>query len=696
MIIGTAGHIDHGKTSLVRALTGVDTDRLKEEQRRGITIELGFAYLPRPSGDIIGFVDVPGHERLVHTMLAGASGIDFALLVVAADDGVMPQTREHLAIIDLLGIRRGIVAMSKCDLVTPERRVEVSAEIRAALSATSLAEADIVPVSAVTDEGIAELLSRLDEAAASTRLRSADGRFRLAIDRSFSLRGAGTVVTGTVLSGRVTVGDRVMTSPGGLEARVRSVHAQNTAATLGLAGQRCAIALVGAKIDPESVGRGDVLLDPPLHSPANRIDVTLKLLPSERKALSQWLPVKFHHGSTERNARVLALRSGGIAPGDGDYAQIMLDRPAAMAAGDRFVLRDSAATRTIGGGTILDLRPPERHRATLERRAELEILAGHDPMAVLRQLLDGSRGFIDLAAFFRDRAAGADLVEAAVQALDLVTFADGERVVALTQGTWQSYASGAIQALDRFHAEKPDLPGLGQERLRLALSPRLPAPTFARALQQLVTEGKVTLDRSWVRRPGHEVRLSDDEEKLWSRIAPLLGGEVRFRPPRVRDIAKAQRIDEGFVRRLFKLASRRGDVDEIAQDHYFLGETVIEMADIARTLAAADADGEFTVIAFRDRVQNGRKVAIHILEFFDRQGLTMRRGDIRRINPHKRDMFSRSLAGDAQPVPRDGGETSPVGRPDFKSGEGRETAFGGFDSCLLRQSDPKKKAGSVG
>jgi selenocysteine-specific elongation factor len=686
MIIGTAGHIDHGKTSLVRALTGVDTDRLKEEQRRGITIELGFAYLPRPSGDIIGFVDVPGHERLVHTMLAGATGIDFALLVVAADDGVMPQTREHLAIIDLLGIRRGIVAISKCDLVPPERRAEVSAEIRAALSGIRLAEADIVPVSTVTDEGIAELLSLLDEAAAATRSRSADGRFRLAIDRSFSLRGAGTVVTGTVLSGRVTVGDRVMTSPSGLEARVRSVHAQNTAATMGLAGQRCAIALVGPKIDPESVVRGDVLLDPTLHCPTNRIDLTLKLLPSERKAVSQWLPVKFHHGSAERNARVLALRSGGIAPGDGDYAQIILDRPAAMAAGDRFVLRDSAATRTIGGGTILDLRPPERHRATPARRAELDILAGHDPMAVLRQLLEASRSFIDLVAFFRDRAAASGLLDDAVQALDLMTFGDGDRVVALTQVTWQAYATDVINALDRFHGEKPDLPGLGQERLRLALSPRLPSPTFARALQQLVAEGKVALDRSWVRRPGHEVRLSDEEEKLWSRIAPLLGGEARFRPPRVRDIAKVQRIDEGFIRRLFKLAARRGDVDEVAQDHYFLGSTVIEVADIARALAAADAGGEFSVIAFRDRVQNGRKVAIHILEFFDRQGLTMRRGDIRRINPHKRDLFSRTQTGTAPGAPRDGGETSPVGRPDFKSGEGRETAFGGFDSCLLRHN----------
>jgi selenocysteine-specific elongation factor len=686
MIVGTAGHIDHGKTSLVRALTGVDTDRLQEEQRRGITIELGFAYLPRPSGDIIGFVDVPGHERLVHTMLAGATGIDFALLVVAADDGVMPQTREHLAIIDLLGIRRGAVALSKCDLATAERLAEVEGEIRATLAGTGLAESPILPVSTLTDDGVADLLAHLDQAATETSVRSADGRFRLAIDRGFSLRGAGTVATGTVLSGRVAVGDRVLVSPPGLEARVRSIHAQNTAAAHGIAGQRCAMALAGPKIDTESVTRGAVVLDPTLHNPVNRIDVALTLLASERKALSQWMPVKFHHGSAERNARVLVLRSGGVAPGQTDYAQIVLDRPAAMAAGDRFILRDSAATRTIGGGAILDLHPPERHRATPARRDELLVLSGGDPTAVVRRLLETGRGFVDVAAFYRDRAAAPELVEVTVRELGLVTFADGDRLVGMLEATWQRYAADAVATLDRFHTEKPDLPGLGQERLRLALTPRLPAAVYTQALYRLVAEGKVALDRSWVRRPGHEVRLSDEEELIWSRIKPQLGGGERFRPPRVRDISKAQRIDEGFLRRLFKLAARRGDVDEIAPDHYFLGPTVIEMAEIARELAGGG--GEFTVIAFRDRLGNGRKVAIQILEFFDRQGLTMRRGDIRRINPHKRDLFSQGTAGPTPTEPGVGRETSPVGRPDFKSGEGRETALGGFDSCLFRQPSP--------
>ena len=315
MIVGTAGHIDHGKTSLVRALTGVDTDRLKEEQRRGITIELGFAYLPRPSGDIIGFVDVPGHERLVHTMLAGATGIDFALLVVAADDGVMPQTREHLAIIDLLGIRRGAVALSKCDLATAERLAEVDAQIRATLAGTGLADAEIIPVSTVTDEGVADLLAHLDKAAIETGVRSADGRFRLAIDRSFSLRGAGTVATGTVLSGRVAVGDRVLVSPPGLEARVRSVHAQNTSATLGLAGQRCALALVGPKIDPESVVRGAVVLDPTLHNPVSShrrdADAAGERAQGAVAMASGEIPSRLCR--TQRARADLAL--GGVAPG---------------------------------------------------------------------------------------------------------------------------------------------------------------------------------------------------------------------------------------------------------------------------------------------------------------------------------------------------------------------------------------------
>lgn len=670
MIVGTAGHIDHGKTSLVRALTGVDTDRLKEEKARGITIELGFAYWPRPDGAVVGFVDVPGHERLVHTMLAGASGIDLVLLAVAADDGVMPQTREHLAIVDLLGIRRGLVALTKCDLADAPRRPAVTAEVRAALAGSGLAEAEILPVSTLTGEGLPALAARLDSARMSTVARAADGRFRLAIDRVFALAGAGTVVTGTVLSGTVAVDDRVVVSPAGIEARVRSIHAQNRPAGTGVAGQRCALALVGPKVSRETVTRGQVLLDPALHAPVRRIDAHLTLLPGERRPLGQWTPVRLHHAAAEVPARLVVLEGEALAPGSTGFVQLVLEEPLAAAAGDRFVLRDTAATRTLGGGTLIDLQAPERRRRTPERRAELTALANPDPADALARFLAGGRGWIDLTGFVRDRAAAADLGPRLAARLGLVTLAAGPVTAALLPAAWERFRDALGATLDTFHADNPELPGLSQERLRLALTPRLPAPVFAAALARLRQEGVMTPDRAWVRRPGHEVRFTPEEEALWAGLRPHLAGETRFRPPRVRDLARQHDMEERQVRRLFRMAARRGDVEEIAQDHFFLAATVVEMADAARTLAAAATDGQFAVSAFRDRLDNGRKVAIQILEFFDKQGLTMRRGDIRRINPHKADLFSLppaespSVAGETteEQRPRWGDRTSNPGR----------------------------------
>lgn len=687
MIVGTAGHIDHGKTSLVRALTGVDTDRLKEEKARGITIELGFAYWSRPSGETIGFIDMPGHERLVHTMLAGAAGIDFVVLAIAADDGIMPQTHEHLAIIDLLGISRGIIALTKCDLVAEARRAEVAAQIESLLEPTGLRGSEVLSVSTVTGDGLAELTARLTAAASNISHPATTARFRLAVDRTFSLAGAGTVVTGTALSGMVAVGDRVVVSPSGLEARVRSIHAQNRSVERGMAGQRCALALVGPKVDTGTVKRGDIVLDPSLHAPVKRFDANFRLLAGERKAIGQWTRVKLHHGAAERDARLILLGEASIAPGKSDFVQIVSEAPISLAVGDRFILRDISATRTIGGGITLDVRAPERHRRTPARRAELAALCEPDPGLALDGLLKGDRGFVDLDAFARDRASTARLADDLAEGLQLVVLAAGGARTGLLRPTWERYTADAVTELERFHTEKPDLPGLGQERLRLALKPRLPAPVFAEALVAMVRDGLIVLDRSWVRRPSHEVQLSPEEVRIFEQIRPLLGGGERFRPPRVRDLAKARSLDEPNLRRLFKRAAHRGDVDEIAQDHFFLAETVVEMADIARELAGLSKDGRFTVIEFRDRLDNGRKVAIQILEFFDRQGLTMRRGDLRRINPHKAELYSCWAGGVApKPVLRDGGVSSPVGRPDFKSGEGRETALGGFDSCLLRHS----------
>ena len=668
MIIGTAGHIDHGKTALVRALTGVNTDRLKEEKARGITIDLGFAYLPTPNGGMLGFVDVPGHEKFVHNMLAGATGIDFMLMVVAADDGPMPQTIEHLAIIDLLGVERGLVAMTKADLADAARRADVAAAIRRMLASTRLADADIIPVSVVTDEGVEALRERLFAAADAFERAADDRRFRLAVDRSFTLAGAGTVVTGTVLSGIVSTGDRVLISPSGLSARVRAIHAQNRAAERGSVGDRCALNLVGDGVSKDAIRRGDMALDPDLHAPTDRIDATLRVLASETKPVGQWMPVRLHHAAAEVGARIVLLGDTPIPPGGEARVQLVLDRPIAAVAGDRFVVRDTSAQRTIGGGRLLDLRGPARKRRTSERLAQLDACALHAPERTLARLLEITPFHVDFSAFARDHAMTAAAANRIAEKLSLIRLDLARTVVALAPAGWMRLKRGALAALAAFHADNPDLPGMGLERLRLQLEPRLPGPAFLAALQSLARSKEVALDGAWVRLPGHEIRLTDEEERLWEKARALIAGRERFRPPRVRDIGAMLNASETEVRQTFKLLSRLGKVDEVAHDHFFLRGTVGEMVDVAAELAAQSPHGQFTAAQFRDRLDNGRKVAIQILEFFDRHGVTLRRGDLRRINKHRLDLFPRSSRDQATPASTESGEgLPPARRPDFES-----------------------------
>jgi selenocysteine-specific elongation factor len=639
MIIGTAGHIDHGKTALVKALTGIDADRLKEEKARGITIDLGFAYLPIPDGPVLGFVDVPGHERFVHTMLAGASGIDFSLLVVAADDGVMPQTLEHLAIIDLLGIDRGLVALTKADIATPARLAEVAGEIRTATTGTVLANAEIIPVSALTGQGIDTLRARLAAAAAEMPDRSAEARFRLAVDRVFTLSGVGVVVTGTVLSGTVGVGDHVLVSPRGLPARVRSLHAQNRPAERGHAGDRCALNLAGPDIAKEAIRRGDMIMDSSLHAPTDRIDATLRLLPSEAKPIGQWFPVRLHHAAAEVGARIVLLSDDPIQPGAAADVQLVLDHAIAAAVPDRYVIRDVSAQRTIGGGRFIDLRPPTRRRRAPERLAQRAALTIPAPQTAFAALLDVPPFAWDLAVIARDRALTAAQSAQLATALELVLLEQGDARIAIAPERWRRFTADLLQHLAAYHAENPDLQGIGREKLRLALQPRLPAPVFIAALQRLAASGELVLDGAFVRLAGHEVRLTPQDEAAWASIAPLLNGEARFRPPRVRDIAEVTPRPERDVRRLLKLAGRLGLADELAHDHFFLRTTVREMVGIVADVATKSEGGVFTAAQFRDRVANGRKVSIQILEFFDRHGITLRKGDLRRVDKHRLDLF---------------------------------------------------------
>lgn len=679
MIVGAAGHVDHGKTALIKALTGVDGDRLKEEKARGITIDLGFAYLPVEAGPALGFVDAPGHERFVHTMVAGASGIDFALLAVAADDGIKPQTLEHLAIIDLLGVERGLVALTKTDVVGPERTAAVAAEIRAAVVGTLLEGAEILPVSALTGQGVDELRARLVAHAAARGRRSADARFRLAVDRVFTVAGAGVVVTGAVLSGSVRPGDRVVISPSGLPARVRSLHAQNRPAQEGRAGDRCALNLADQGVSREAIRRGDMVLDPELHAPTDRIDARLRLLAGEAKPIGQWHPVRLHHAAAEVGAHIVLLGDSPIRPSESADVQLALDRPIAAALPDRYVIRDASAQRTIGGGQFIDLRPPARRRRAPERRAQREAMAIADASAAFAALLTAPPFAWDLAAFARDRALPAAQTDQLAERLGLVLLESGASRIAVSPDRWRMFGAGLVDQLAAYHAENPDLQGIGREKLRLLLQPRLPQPVFVVALQKTAGNGEVVLDGSFVRLAGHAVRLAPKDEAAWGAIAPLLGGAERFRPPRVREVAEATRLQEPDVRRVLKLAGRMGWVDEVAHDHFFLRASVCEMtAIVAEVAARAEGDG-FAAAQFRDRVANGRKVAIQILDFFDRHGVTLRKGDLRKINKHRLDLFApRMVAADA-----DGGESSLVGRSDFKSEWGSEPVSGGFDSRSL-------------
>ena len=642
MIVGTAGHIDHGKSALVRALTGVDTDRLKEEKARGISIDLGFAYLPAMDGGILGFVDVPGHEKFVRNMLAGATGIDFVLLVVAADDGIMPQTREHLAIVDLLGLTRGLVVLTKIDLVPPERRAEVAQDVRQMLQTTGLKSAQVVPVSATTGEGIAELRDRLLAAARVSALPSALGRFRLAVDRCFSLTGVGTIVTGAVLSGAVAVGDTVVVSPGGLRARVRSIHAQNAAAQRGVAGERCALNLVGEGIDKRAIARGAVVLDPVLHAPANRIDATVRLLGTEIRALAHWTPVRVYHAAAEVAARAALLEVEPIAPGGSGRIQLVLEQPIAAAVRDRFILRDASGSRTMGGGCFVDLRAPQRRRRVPARLAQLEALDHDDPGAALAIALERWPFFMDVSAFARDRALGEEQIQEILRALPHVRLAVGAATFILSPATLKRVAAETRAAVETFHRAHPELPGLTPARLAAVVQLRLPQQVYAAAVGELVKAGTFVLESGAVRLPGQRFSLDPKDTALWGRIAPHLSDKERFRPLLVKEIAEQIRAPETEVRRVLKALARQRTVVEVALDRFFRRETVEEILGLVVEIARAQKDGQFSAAQLRDRLDNGRKVAIQILEYFDGQGLTLRRGDLRRINPTRLDLVARA------------------------------------------------------
>ncbi|MBK9019289.1 MAG: selenocysteine-specific translation elongation factor [Sulfuritalea sp.] len=627
MIVGTAGHIDHGKTTLVKALTGVDADRLPEEKARGITLDLGYAYAPLPDGSVLGFVDVPGHEKLIHNMLAGATGIDFVLLVIAADDGPMPQTREHLELLDLLGLTRGAVALNKIDAVTPQRLAEAQAEVAALLAGTGLAGSPVFPLSARGGEGVAALREHLDAAAAGTARAWVQGRFRLAIDRCFSLAGAGTVVTGTAHSGRVGAGDTVIVSPPGrgeqIRARVRSLHVQDRPAQQGQAGERCALALVG-DFEKRDIERGMWVVDPALAIPLRRFQGELRV-PAGQGALRHLQTVHVHLGAEDIMGRVAVLDCTEVGAGETALVEILLERDTLALRGDRFVLRDAGAQRSVAGGRVLDIFPPTRHKRSAERLALLAAMRDDDPLPALSlQAAQASAG-VDLARF----AAAWNLAAAEAEALwsraGLTLIRDGESRLGFAGASWTALEQRLLDALAREHERATDLVGVERERLRRMTSANLPRAAFDALVGELLAAGRIAQTRAWLHLPDHVASLSAGDRDLFAVLKPLLDA-APFNPPRVRDVFRASGTAEDVVRQLFRRVARAGELYPVAHDHFFTSRAVAELARIVAELNARH--GAARAADLRDIIYGdgggGRKVAIQILEFFDRIGYTRR------------------------------------------------------------------------
>ncbi|RTD94353.1 selenocysteine-specific translation elongation factor [Variovorax atrisoli] len=626
MIIGTAGHIDHGKTTLVRALTGVDTDRLPEEKRRGISIELGYAYLHAPDGVSLGFVDVPGHERLLHTMLAGATGIDHALLVVAADDGVMPQTREHFAVVALLGVREATVTITKIDRIDEAVRESRLAEVRAGISAllapTPLAGAPMLAVSATTGEGIDALRERLLEVARQEHSREEGLAFRLAVDRSFSLSGVGTVVTGTVFSGTVRIGDELRIAPGSRTVRVRGIHAQNQQAESAHAGQRCALALAG--VGKDEVHRGEWVCTPSVALASARIDVLLTLWPDEARPLRSGATVHAHLGASDVMASVALLDRDALAPGETALAQLVLREPAGAWHGDRGVLRDASATRTVAGVRVLDPFAPVRYRRTPERLRTLAAWAIDERAARVAALLHNAPLGIDTA-----QAARA-LSLADEEALPLP--ADAVRIghTAIARSHLGVLEEQIAERLADFHRTAPNEVGPDARRLKRLAGPRTDDALWRHALDELVARGTLVRSGTWLHLPDHAARLNEAEQKLAQKLLPRLA-DGGFDPPWVRDLAKDCAASEAMVRQTLASLARRGETFQVVKDLYYPLATVERLAAIARD--CLDGPAGLEAASFRDATGLGRKRAIQLLEFFDRVGYTRRVKDTHLLRP---------------------------------------------------------------
>ncbi|HAT3629924.1 TPA: selenocysteine-specific translation elongation factor, partial [Citrobacter freundii] len=601
MIIATAGHVDHGKTTLLQAITGVNADRLPEEKKRGMTIDLGYAYWPQPDGRILGFIDVPGHEKFLSNMLAGVGGIDHALLVVACDDGVMAQTREHLQILQLTGNPQITVALTKADRVDEARIEEVRAEIQATLGNYGFAESVLFVTAASEGRGIEELREHLLQL--TSREHARDHSFRLAIDRAFTVKGAGLVVTGTALSGEVNVGDTLWLTGVNKPMRVRSLHAQNQATDRAQAGQRIALNIAG-DAQKEELNRGDWLLADAPPEAFTRVIVSLE----HAAPLMQWQPLHIHHAASHVTGRISLL--------EGTLAELVFDTPLWLADNDRLVLRDISARTTLAGARVVTLNPPRRGKRKPEYLQWLSALenAQSDGDALALHL---TRGAVNIPDFAWARQLNGNGMRPLIEQHGFIQ-AGYSLLDATVAARWQRKI---LDTLATYHDQHRDEPGPGRERLRRMALPMEDEALVLLLIEKMRESGVIHSHHGWLHLPDHKAGFSDEQQAIWQKAEPLFGDE----PWWVRDLAKQTVTDEQMMRVVLRQAAQQGIITAIVKDRYYRNDRIVAFANMIREL---DQERGSTCAAdFRDRLNIGRKLAIQILEYFDRIGFTRRRGN---------------------------------------------------------------------
>jgi selenocysteine-specific elongation factor len=628
IIVGTAGHIDHGKSTLIEALTGTHPDRLAEEKRRGITIDLGFAFLEQ-DGVRFGFVDVPGHERFVKNMLAGTSGIDLVLLVIAADEAIKPQTREHFDICRLLGVKRGIIVLTKADLVDPDTTELVRLELEDFVKGSFLENAPILAVSAKTGAGLAELKAALRDEAQKIDEKEPDRYFRLPIDRSFAVKGFGTVVTGTLISGQITVGEEVELLPSKKLLRVRGLQTGGHSVQQTQAGQRTAVNLAG--IDHSDVARGMVLAAPGRFAKTRRIDARLELLPGA-PPLKHRARVHFHAGTVESIAEVLLYERTELLPGESAYVQLRLSSDAAAVGNDRFIVRQFSPVITIGGGVVLDPLAKRPTKKDTGRVHFLETLERGSSEEILRALVDrnilgiGMQEVIARAGWLETevKAASEALAKAAT-----VRIVCAEPLLLLAENTFQEVSKKLLARVEAFHKENPLLPGAPREELRAAAGRRVRTETFRAALEELVRQNNVTLQGELVKKAGTEITLTAEEARAKEQIERAFA-KAALAVPSVREVLSQLAIESKRAEKILQILLRDKILVRVSPELIFHRDALAKLPALLQNYKKSKGE-RIGVPAFKDMTGITRKYAIPLLEYLDRQRLTKRTGDERVI-----------------------------------------------------------------